>query len=153
MSTSFRIIQSGSDHVRSIINQEIQQQRITPLTLDQWPLKAEQISSGQKIGSPSNTAAIDFGTTYSSVVYKTEDEAIDYLKLNAIYERVPTAILLEVVDRPEDPCLPVKFTVKEYGMRALIAYSRLRERDRRHYIYFERVKLTLHHDEVNCSVL
>ena len=72
MSTSSRITQSESNHVRLKMNQQIQQQRITPLTLDQWPLKAEQISSAQTITSPSNIAAIDLGTTYSSVVYKTE---------------------------------------------------------------------------------
>ena len=67
---------------------------------------------------------------YSSIVYKTEgDEAIDYLKLNTIYEHVPTAILLQVVDRPQDPHLPVKFTVKDYGMHALTEYSRLKERE------------------------
>ena len=152
--TYSRIIQSESDHVRLKTNQQIQQQCITPLTSDQWPLKAEQIFSAQIITPPSNIAAIDFGTMYSSIVYKTEgDEAIDYLKLNAIYERVPTAILLQVVDRPQDPYLPVKFTVKEYGMRALIEYTRLGERNRKNYIYFERIKMTLQRDEVNCSVL
>ena len=154
MSTSSRIIQFESDHVRLKMNQQIQQQRITPLTSDHWPLKAEQISSAQTLTSPSNIAAIDFGTTYSSVVYKTErDERINYLKLNAIYERVPTAILLQVVDRPQDPHLPVKVIVKEYGMRALTEYSRLRERDHKNYIYFERIKMTLQHDQVNCSIL
>ena len=153
MSTSSRIIQSESDHVRLKMNQQIQQ-RITPLLSDQWPLKAEQISSAQIITSPANIAAIDMGTTYSSVVYKTEGhKTINYLKLNAIYERVPTAILLQVVDRPQDPDLPVKFIVKEYGMRALTEYSRLRGRDHKDYIYFERIKMTLQHDQVNCSIL
>ena len=154
MSTSSRIIQSDSDHVRLKMNQQIQQQRITPLTSDHWPLKAEQISSAQTITSPSNIAAIDFGTMYSSIVYKTEgDYTINYLKLNAIYKRVPTAVLLQVVDQPHDPHLPVKVAVKEYGMCAQTEYSRLRERDHKDYIYFERIKMTLQHDEVNCSIL
>ena len=109
---------------------------------DHWPLKYEQDTSSAQTNAPSpaNIAAIDFGTTYSSVVYKTEgDETINYLKLNAIYERVPTAILLQVVDRSQDPHLPVTFIVKEYGMRALTEYSRLRERDRKNDIYFERI--------------
>ena len=59
--TCSRIIQSESDHVRLKMNQQIQQPRITPLTLDQWPLKAEQISSAQTITPPSNIA-IDFCT-------------------------------------------------------------------------------------------
>ena len=153
MSTSSRIIQSESDHVRLKMNQQIQQ-CITPLLSDQWPLKAEQISSAQTITPPANIAAIDFGTMYSSIVYKTEgDDTINYLKLNAIYKRVPTAILLQVVDRPQDPHLPVKVTVKEYGIRALTEYSRLRERNHKDYIYFERIKMTLQHDQVNCSIL
>ena len=152
MSTPFRIIQSGSDHVGLKLNQEIQQQRITPLLSDQWPLKAEQISSAQTITSPPNIAAIDFSTMYSSIVYKTEgDDTINYLKLNAIFERVPTAILLQVVERQQDPYLPVKVIVKEYGMRALTEYSRLRERDRKNYIYFERIKMTMKQNQVSCQ--
>ena len=131
--------------------QVIQEHNMRAIFSDHWPLKSEQDTSLAQIIAPSppNIAAIDFGTTYSSVVYKTEgDDTINYLKLNAIYERVPTAILLQVIDRPQDPHLPVKVIVKEYGMRALTEYSRLRERDRKNYIYFERIKMTLQHDEV-----
>ena len=131
--------------------QVIREHNMRAIFSDHWPLKSEQDTSTAQTNAPtpSNIAAIDFGTTYSSVVYKTEgDEAINYLKLNAIYERVPTAILLQVVDRPQDPQSPVKVIVKEYGMRALTEYSRLRERDRKNYIYFERIKMTLQRDEV-----
>ena len=130
----------------------IQEHNMRAIFSDHWPLKSEQDTSLAQIvaPSPANIAAIDFGTTYSSVVYKTEgDETINYLKLNAIYERVPTAILLQVVDQPQDP---VKVIVKEYGMRALTEYSRLRERDRKQYIYFERIKMTLQHDEVRTCI-
>ena len=127
---------------------------MTPLTSDQWPLKAEQISSAQTITPLPDIAAIDFGTMYCSIVYKTlADEEITYLKLNYIYERVPTAILLQIVDRPQDPYLPVNVRVKAYGMYAQTQYSRLRERDHKNHIYFERIKMTLQHDEVICSVL
>ena len=152
-----RIIQSESDHVRLKTNQQIQQQRITPLTSDQWPLKAEKVLTQIKATSLSNIAAIDIdfvGTTYSSIVYKIEgDEGIIYLKLNGIYERVPTAILIKVLDLPQDPHLPVKVVVKEYGMRALTEYSRLRERDRKNYIYFESVKMTMKQHQVTYSML
>ena len=78
MSTSSRIIQSESDHVRLKMNQFIEQ-RITPLFSNQWPLKTEQISSAQTITSPTNIAAIDFGTMHNSIVYKTEgDYTINY---------------------------------------------------------------------------
>ena len=152
MSTPFRIIQSGSDHVRLKLNQEIQRRCITPLLSDQWPLKAEQISSAQTITSPPNIAAIDFDTTYSSIVSKTEgDDTINHLKLNTIHERVPTAILLQVVERQQDPYLPVTFIVKGYGMRALTEYSRLRERDRKQYICFGRIKMTMKQNQVSCQ--
>ena len=152
MSTSFRIIQSESDHVRLKTNQQIQQQRITPLTSDQWPLKADTSSAQTNAPFPSNIAAIDFGTTYSSIVFKREgDEGINNLKLNGIYERVPTAILLQVVDRPQDPYLPVKVIVKEYGYRALTEYSRLREKDCKQYICFGRIKMTMKQNQVSCQ--
>ena len=136
--------------------QVIREHNMRAIFSGHWPLKSEQdTSSAQTIApSPANIAAIDFGTTYSSIVYKTEgDDIINYFKLNTIYERVPTAILLQVVDRPQDPHLPVTFTVKEYGMRALTEYSRLRERDRKDYIYFERIKMTLQHDEVRITYI
>ena len=135
--------------------QVIREHNMRAIFSDHWPLKSEQDTSSAQTNAPtpSNIAAIDFGTTYSSIVYKTEGyETINYLKLNTIYERVPTAILLQVVDRPQDPQSPVKVIVKEYGMRALTEYSRLREKDRKQYIYFERIKMTLQRDEVRICI-
>ena len=129
-----------------------------------WPLKAE-IKSKHSVfskkpegcsivddGNRLNVAAIDFGTTHCSLAYTTENsEAIVTLFLNEIFPRVPTAILLckesdKVTTNGER--LGINCKVHAFGRNAQAQYQRIRPGDRKKYIYFERMKMQLQHDQV-----
>ena len=46
-----------------------------------------------------NIAAIDFGTTYCSLAYKTKgDPGVTVMRLDSSIQRIPNAILLKIVD-------------------------------------------------------
>ena len=48
----------------------------------------------------SNIAAIDFGTTYCSLAYKTKgDPGVTVVRLDSFFQRVPNAILLRVTGK------------------------------------------------------
>ena len=84
-------------------------------------------------------------------MYKTEgDKQITCLKLNTIHERVHTAILLKVLSE-EDNSLQCE--IKEFGFRALKECAKIKRTDRNNYVYFERIKMNLQHEEVSYSVI
>ncbi len=144
---------------------------LRPAKVDQknWPLKAEikaksaiftdnhlpgerPVPEGNA-GSNSNIAAIDFGTTHCSLAYTTENsDLIVSLKLNEIWPRVPTAILLykqeEEISVSRGP-LGIRCRVHAFGKDAQTQYQRIRAADRSKYIYFERMKMRLQHDKVS----
>ena len=90
-----------------------------------------------------NIAAIDFGTTFSTVAYTTSGtDLTNILKIDGINERVPTAILLQRLTNGE-------YKVAEFGYHAQSAYSKMRPSDRPNYIYFEQMKMILERDDVS----
>ena len=81
-----------------------------------------------------NIAAIDFGTTFCTLTYTTGgDPEVKTLKLNGIYNRVPTAILLH---KTVNEC-----RVVEFGYRAQDAFAKMRKSDYVNHIYFERMMI------------
>ena len=129
-----------------------------------WPLRAEVKSKSSVFSdrpktetvlshaeSGKNIAAIDFGTTHCSLAYTTEtNDSTVSLKLNEIFARVPTAILL--VKEGEEIVGGEKFGVRckvhAFGRDAQTQYQRIRADDRSKYIYFEKMKMFLQHDKV-----
>ena len=92
-----------------------------------------------------NIAAIDFGTTFVSLAYKTAgDEKITTFKLTDVYTRVPNALLLRKTGE--------KLEVVKFGYRAQEEYSRIRSSDRQNYCYFERMKILLERGKVTMYV-
>lgn len=137
-----------------------------------WPLKAVRKSKKEVFprGFPipevtakpdadqmnSNIAAIDFGTTHCSLAYTTEAGGTVSLQLNEIFTRVPTAILLKKKDevfinhQSRTGCSAgVYVHVHAFGKNAQSQYQRIRGSDRSNYIYFERMKMHLQHDQVS----
>ena len=115
---------------------------------------------GQDIGrfreTTGNVAAIDFGTTFCSLAYTTgsEEQSVANIKLNEVYSRVPTAILLfqkqyRLPDDSDDP-IPksMAYEVKAFGYEAQEEHRKLRSHDRSKCLYFERFKMNLQQDKV-----
>lgn len=101
--------------------------------------------------SSGNIAAIDFGTTYCSIAYKTAaSDEISSLKLNEVHGRVPTAILLkkENVVTSGSSAIGVECVVDSFGVNAQDRYQKLKSREKCDYLYFERMKMRLQHDQV-----
>ena len=113
-----------------------------------------------------NVAAIDFGTTFCSLAFRTVGAGTDHtgapiintVKLNEVHSRVPTAILLKEKEGSdshlqnidgEDPVArsPV-YEVKYFGYEAQDQHRKLRPADRPKCLYFERFKMSLQQDEV-----
>ena len=133
-----------------------------------WPLRAKIKRKDKVFNRPvmittnraevktnGNVAAIDFGTTYCSISYTTEgSDDINTLKLNERWPRVPTAILLykgkEVTDDGEN-CEGV--TIDSFGYSAQRNYQKIRTTERGDFIYFERIKMNLQHDQVKEELL
>ena len=85
-------------------------------------------------------AAIDFGTTYCSVAYTLKDtNEIFKLPLDQPHPRVPNAILIKKQTNE----------VEAFGYRAQNRFARLREREQKDYIYFERMKMILYRTKVS----
>ena len=115
---------------------------------------------GQDIGrfheTTGNVAAIDFGTTFCSLAYTTgaEEQRIGNVKLNEVYLRVPTAVLLCQKqdcrnDDADDPVpKSVAYEVKSLGYDAQEEHRKLRSHDRSKCLYFERFKMNLQQDKV-----
>ena len=103
-------------------------------------VKVERSANQEKRSD--HIAAIDFGTSSLSLAYTTPfHDKVKTLQLHKTYERVPNAILLEV-DK-DNQC-----TVKDIGHEAQTAYSKLRAKNTKEHIYFERVKNVLKRDKV-----
>ena len=115
---------------------------------------------GQDIGrfceTTGNVAAIDFGTTFCSLAYTTgsEEQNVGNVKLNEVYSRVPTAVLLRQkqdcsVDDTDDPVTKsVAYEIKAFGYQAQEEHRKLRSHDRSKCLYFERFKMNLQQDQV-----
>jgi hypothetical protein len=96
--------------------------------------------------STGNIAAIDFGTTYCSLSYKTAgDDCITNFKFSDTHTRIPNAILLK---KQGD-----KLEVERFGYRAQDEYTRIRQSQRDLFLYFERVKMVLERKEINRSTV
>ena len=120
-----------------------------------------------------NIAAIDFGSTYCSLAYKTEDDTGEtVVRLDGTNRRVPNAMLLKI-EHKEQACVVCKSTecsnerlcieehgsaaknreirilkhyhckIKDFGFVAQKTYQTVRKKQYDSYIYFERVKVTL----------
>ena len=98
-----------------------------------------------------NVAAIDFGSTYCSIAFSSEgDDEIYTMKLNDYHARVPTAILLKKSSesQTDDETKVTHFEIASFGYRAQEAYETLRRRQLHNFLYFDRMKMTLQHDQV-----
>ena len=147
---------------------------LRPEKVRQWPLQARREKKRDigYVSMPSsfmptsirretgngNIAAIDFGTTYCSIAYTTEaGDGISTMKLNEVYTRVPTAILLKRKGLVNDPStglsIGVECKIDSFGYEAQSKYQKLRMNDRSQYIYFERMKMRLQHDKVKLTLL
>ena len=94
------------------------------------------------VGSVSNVAAIDFGTTYCSLAYITDgDPDPTMMNFEYTYPRVPTSLLLKRND--DDGTVEVKC----FGYEARREYTRIRPKLQHQYIYFDRVKMSLKEEE------
>ena len=123
-----------------------------------WPLRAKikkkdafsvtiNRAEATKVKINGNIAAIDFGTTYCSIAYTTEDtDDINSLKLNEYHARVPTAILLYKGKDADDKHIGV--SVNSFGYFAQKNYQTIRASNRDKVLYFERMKMNLQHDQV-----
>ncbi len=114
---------------------------------------------GQKVGrfreTTGNIAAIDFGTTFCSLAFTTSSgEAVRNLKLNEVFARVPTAILLQQRDDSDSvvsdglvhtPC----YDVYKFGYPAQNEHKNMRKEERAKSLYFERFKMDLQKDGVS----
>ncbi len=91
-----------------------------------------------------NIAAIDFGTKNCSLAYITESDKIEItrgipkLPLNGTFLRVPTVVLFNP-----------KGEVESFGHDARTLHANLEDCEREEYVYFEELKMNLHHDEVS----
>lgn len=102
------------------------------------------LRKASRLRKPSkNIAAIDFGTKNCSLAYITENDSLEVtrgipkLPLNGTYLRVPTVILFNPSGQ-----------VEAFGHDARMLYSNLEDHEREEYIYFEEIKMNLHHDQV-----
>ena len=151
---------------------ECESERIRPATVRAWRLVAQRktksdagfSTTGPDVLSSAsgaeaqplvilppegNIAAIDFGTTYCSLAYTTEgDEGASCLRLEGYYARVPNAILLKKSDTSDRGDHAINWEIKAFGSRAQVVYASSRSEDADKYLYFERVKMNLQHDQV-----
>ena len=116
---------------------------------------------GQKVGrfreTTGNIAAIDFGTTFCSLAFTTSSCEVKNLRLNEVFSRVPTAILLRQRDDSDSvvsdglvhtPC----YDVYKFGYPAQDEHKKMRKEERAKSLYFERFKMDLQRDGVSqCS--
>ena len=113
---------------------------------------------GQKVGrfreTTGNIAAIDFGTTFCSLAFTTSSGSIATLKLNEIFARVPTAVLL----RQRESSVSVisdglvrtpQYDVHRFGYFAQDEHKKMRKEERAKSLYFERFKMDLQMDAVS----
>ena len=124
--------------------------------------------SGQRMPAyEANIAAIDFGTTYCSLAFKTRgDLGETVVRLDGANQRVPNAILLKI-EKEESICMVCKEAqcadkqqsctkaaaemvtkqyickVRSFGDLAQVNYQRLRKNEYSNHFYFERVKIGL----------
>ena len=120
---------------------------------------------GQNIGrfreTTGNVAAIDFGTTFCSLAYTTggEEQNVANVKLNEVYSRVPTAVLLRqkqdcLAGGTDDPVTKsVAYEIKSFGYQAQEEHRKLRSHDRSNFLYFERFKMNLQQDKVQLYMI
>ena len=122
-----------------------------------------------------NIAAIDFGTTYCSLAFKTQDDSgVTVVRLDGTNRRVPNAILLKIVSE-ESICMVCKeaqcadkrqsctkaatpmsrmvtkqynCTVHSFGAVAQGNYERIRKNQYSNHVFFERVKISLMQKQV-----
>ena len=132
-----------------------------------WPLRAKKKSKSAvfsrkpqantaESNENKNIAAIDFGTTHCSLAYTTESsDNIASLILNEVFPRVPTAILLykEGFEISGNENKGIRCKVQAFGFNAQTQYQRIRLNDRSKYVYFERMKMRLQHDQVYTNIL
>jgi len=93
--------------------------------------------------SSDNIAAIQLGFTTCAVAYALCDfeRAPMKLPLNKTYFHVPTAVLL----KPDG-------TINSFGYDARAQYLNLDDAQRLEYAYFEQIKISLQHDEVELLI-
>ena len=146
-------------------------ERLRPAKEHDWPLRAKRMRRNEcgftfakfsTVPDPQgpdgliepasgNVAAIDFGSTYCSLAFSSEgDDEVCTMKLNDYHARVPTAILLKKTSesRTDDETKVTHFEVASFGYRAQEAYEKLRRKQLHNFLYFDRMKMTLQHDQV-----
>ena len=91
-----------------------------------------------------NVAAIDFGTTFCSLAFCVTGCDIESLKINGVYDRVPTAILLKKKREQNDA-----ITVIDIGFNAQQRYKNLPAGRYEDHLYFECFKMQLRDETVS----
>ena len=140
--------------------------RLLPGLLDKKRQKASRIQRsallekyGQDAGrfreTTGNIAAIDFGTTFCSLAFKTSVSSdMANLKLNEVYSRVPTAILLRQREGSASMSSggllhTPQYDVYKFGYAAQDEHKKMRKEERARSLYFERFKMELQKDAVS----
>ena len=90
-------------------------------------------------------AAIDFGTTNCSLAYSIDDRGDQIVRLNEYYTRVPTAIMLK---RGQANDGGTECSIHSFGEFAQKQYHENNKLQKDPYLFFERMKLNLQHDQV-----
>lgn len=105
--------------------------------------------------NPNYIAAIDFGTSNCSLAYSVDrGETIEKFYPSESHDRVPTAVLLDSVDKQSCPAHSIPMSVVDIGKVAQQSYGNLREEEYCKYLYFECFKMNLRpHNEVNLSYM
>ena len=115
--------------------------------------KIPREDSGCSQSTNGNIAAIDFGTSSASVAYITEGDRIEKgvntlaLECNSssTVTRSPNAILLL---KEGTEC-----KIAAFGETAQKRFSTLKEGERPHHIYFERIKMLMKRDNVSLYII
>ena len=95
-----------------------------------------------------NIAAIDFGTTYCSLAYKTKGDRRPITVMHIEHkERVPNSILIQENNDGTHTAVAFGFT----AAKEFLKYSK-RCHYQDEYIYFEQLKMLLERDEVSKNV-
>ena len=92
-----------------------------------------------------NVAAIDFGTTCCSLAYCFTGCAIESLKINGVYDRVPTAILLK---KRQNEVI----NVVDIGFNAQQRYKNLPAGRYEDHLYFECFEMQLRDESVSIII-
>ena len=102
--------------------------------------KVSRCAAGSRSAS-GFVAAIDFGTTYCSVVYTLQQKSneIHKLRIDGLHTRVPNAILIERKTN----------AVEAFGSHAQTRFSMMKKEVCEKYIYFERMKMILYRTQVS----